>query len=148
MEKTVLIKNIENKIHIIRGVQVMLDSDLAEFYQVEVKRLNQQVKRNSERFPKEFMFQLTQEEYDSLRSQIATLEKGKGKYRKYLPYAFTEQGVSMLSAALHSKTAIKISIQIINAFVEMRKFISENKDILHRLKNIENKQLQYDTNLN
>ncbi|MEW6551096.1 MAG: ORF6N domain-containing protein, partial [Campylobacterota bacterium] len=124
---------ISNKIYTIRGLQVMLDRDLAELYQVEVKRLNEQVKRNIERFPQSFRFQLTQDEYEhlmskfdtssskeSLRSHFATLENGRGKHRKYLPYVFTEQGVSMLSAVLRSDIAIKVSIQIIEAFVNMR----------------------------
>ncbi|MGB5964632.1 MAG: ORF6N domain-containing protein [Sulfurimonadaceae bacterium] len=144
---------IENKIYTIRGLQVMLDSDLAELYGVELKRLNEQVKRNIERFPNSFRFQLTQEEYDSLgsqvvtlekkqnlRSQIATLKKEHGKHRKYLPYVFTEQGVSMLSAVLKSKTAIEMSIQIINSFVQMRKFISHNAGIFQRLDSLEQKQ--------
>ena len=129
--------NIKDKIHTIRGLQVMLDEDLAELYRVSTKVLNQAVKRNIERFPKRFMFRLTTSEYNSLRSQIVTLNMTKdplrfqngtlksprGKHRKYLPYVFTEQGVSMLSAVLRSKTAVKVSIQIIDAFVTMRKFI-------------------------
>jgi len=90
----VLSDKIQNRIHTIRGLQVMMDSDLAELYQVEVKVLNQAVKRNIERFPIEFMFPLTTEEYGSLRSQFVTLDKGRGKYRKYLPYIFSEQGVA------------------------------------------------------
>ena len=115
---------IQSHIYTIRNVQVMLDSDLAELYGVEVKRLNEQVKRNVERFPEEFSFQLTAEENGVLRSQIATLENRRGKHRKYLPYVFTEQGVAMLSAVLGSETAIRTSIQIINAFVAMRWFIA------------------------
>ena len=135
------LSNIKPLIYTIRGQQVMLDSDLAEIYEVETKFFNRAVKRNIERFPDTFRFQLTQEEYDSLRSQwvtpipddslrcqIGTLEKeGRGQHRKYLPYAFTEQGVSMLSAVLRSDTAIKVSIQIINAFVEKRQLALETK---------------------
>ncbi len=134
---------IKNKIHSIRGLQVMLDSDLAELYHVEVRRLNEQVKRNSSRFPAQFMFQLTESEFHSLRSQFA-ISKGKGKHRKYLPYVFTEQGVSMLSAVLRSKTAIEVSIQIINTFVAMRRFLSQNAGIFQRLDLVEKKQLEND----
>ncbi|QKJ23813.1 ORF6N domain-containing protein [Poseidonibacter lekithochrous] len=138
---------IKNKIFTIRGLSVMLDRDLAELYEVETKVFNQAVKRNSERFPENFRFQLTDEEYqnlrsqivtsssdDSLRSQIVTLEHGG---RRYLPYVFTEQGVSMLSAILKSKVAIEVSIKIINSFVNMRKVLSDNSYIFQRLENIE-----------
>jgi len=137
-------KGIHNLIHTIRGFQVMMDSDLADLYRVEVKVLNQAVKRNIERFPIEFMFPLTTEEYDSLRSQFVTLDKGRGKYRKYLPYAFTEQGVAMLAGVLKSETAVKISIQIMNAFVAMRRFIAANARIFQRLDTLEIKQLETD----
>ena len=133
----------------------MLDEDLAVLYDVEIKVLNQAVKRNIERFPEEFMFQLTGDEYDFLRSQIVTLENheiikpkniisndNRGKHRKYLPYVFTEQGVAMISGVLRSDTAIKISIQIMNAFVAMRKFISENGQIFDRLDRIEKRQIK------
>ena len=139
-------KDIKSMIHKIRGSEVILDGDLAELYEVEIRRLNEQVKRNIVRFPKKFMFQLTAEEYNPLRSQIATLEQERGKHRKYLPYAFTEQGVAMLSGVLKSETAIDVSIKIINAFVEMRKFISKNAGIFLRLDNIDRKHLEYDTN--
>jgi hypothetical protein len=150
-------QNLQDKIHTIRGLQVMLDSDLAELYQVETRVLNQAVNRNIERFPQSFRFQLTEDEYESLRSQIvtlnnddslrsqnATLENGRGKHRKYLPYVFTEQGVSMLSAVLRSDIAIKVSIQIIEAFVDMRKFISNNTLIFQRLDSLEQKQFRTD----
>ena len=133
--------DIQGRIFTIRNVQVMLDIDLAELYGVEVKRLNEQVKRNIERFPQEFSFQLTVEENNSLRSQFATSNKKGG--RRYLPYVFTEQGVAMLSGVLRSNTAVEISIQIINAFVAMRKFISANAQIFHRLEGIERKQIEY-----
>ncbi len=103
---------LQRLIYTIRGVQVMYDSDLAELYGVEIKRLNEQVKRNRERFPEEFMFQLTDEEVAFLRSQNATLETGRGRHRKYLPYVFTEQGVAMLSAILRSETALIIILTI------------------------------------
>ena len=134
---------IQRRIYTVRGFQVMVDSDLAELYRTEVKVLNQAVKRNLERFPAEFMFQLTTIEYDSLRSHFVTLDEGRGKYRKYLPYAFTEQGVAMLSAVLKSETAVKTSIQIINAFVTMRRFIAANAQVFHRLDSVEKKQVEH-----
>ncbi|MDO8454781.1 MAG: ORF6N domain-containing protein [Sulfurimonas sp.] len=136
-------QNIQNKIYTIRGLQVMIDEDLALLYQVEAKRLNEQVKRNIERFPLKFRFQLTQEEYENLRSQIATLEDGRGKHKKYLPYAFTEQGVSMLSAVLKSNAAIEVSIKIMDSFVNMRRFISQNASLFQRLNKLEATQLHY-----
>ncbi len=144
---------IENKIFSVRGVQVMLDSDLAELYNVSTGRLNEQVKRNIERFPYDFMFQLTQEEWDnlisksirsSLRSQNAIIENRQGKHRKYLPYVFTEQGVSGLSGVLKSETAAKLHVAIMRAFVEMRKFINDNMGLLQRMEFIEHKQLATD----
>ena len=132
----------------------MLDSDLSELYQVETRVLNQAVKRNIERFPKEFMFQLTKDEYEqikslkiseqgsSLTSQNVTLKSKRGKHRKYLPYAFTEHGVAMLSAVLKSEIAVKVSIQIIKAFVEMKKFLVQNAAIFQRLDRLELKQLE------
>ena len=114
------IEDIKKKIYTIRGKQVMLDSDIAKLYDVETKQLNQAVKRNQNRFPEQFCFQLTEEEYESLRSQFVTLKiQGRGQHRKYLPYVFTEQGVAMLSAVLHSSKAVEVSIKIINAFIEM-----------------------------
>ena len=138
---------IENKIFTIRGVQVMLDSDLAEMYQVEIRVINQAVKRNMERFPINFYFQLVSAEWDSLRSQFVTFEQGKGKHRKYLPYAFTEQGVAMLSAVLRSDVAVQVSVQIIQAFVIMRKTIGQLQGVIHRLEGIEMKQLHTDNKL-
>ena len=113
---------INSHIFTLRGKEVMIDEDLAELYQVELKRLNEQVKRNIERFPNDFMFQLTEEEYNSLRSQFATLEKKRGTHRKYFPYAFTEQGVYMLSAVLKSTVAIEVSIEIMRTFTKLREF--------------------------
>lgn len=113
---------IHHKIYTLRGKQIMLDFDLSELYQVEIRRLNEQVKRNSERFPHDFMFQLSQEEYESLRSQFAILEIGRGKHRKYLPYAFTENGVYMLSAVLKSSIAVEVSIEIMRTFTKLREF--------------------------
>lgn len=149
-------KEIRNRIYTVRGLQVMLDEDLAELYHVKTKRLNEQVTRNKERFPDGFMFQLDEEDYSLLksqfatsnekflRSQFATLEKGRGKHRKYLPYVFTEQGVAMLSGVLKSDVAINVSISIINAFVNMRRFIASNAQIFQRLDSVEKKQIEYD----
>ena len=132
-------------IYVVRNQQVMIDSDLAMLYQVETKRLNEAVKRNIARFPDEFRFQLTEEEVDSLRSQIATLNEndGRGKHRKYLPYVFTEQGIAMLSAVLRSDVAIQVSINIMKSFVEMRRFIANNNLLFERISSVELKQLQY-----
>ncbi len=162
-------ENIRSRIYTIRGVQVMLDSDLAELYGVEVKRLNEQVKRNMERFPKEFMFQLSKGEYELLRSQNVMLKTDNLKSqnatsngseilksqnatsswggRRTLPYAFTEQGVAMLSAVLRSETAVRMSVQIINAFVEMRRFLAANYEIFRRLDTLEIKQLETGTKI-
>jgi len=137
---------IKNKIHTIRGVQVMLDSDLAELYDVPVKRLNEQVRRNSERFPEHFMFQLSVNEYSSLRSHFATLNPNRGQHRKYIPFAFTESGVAMLSAVLKSKKAIEVSIKIITAFVEMRRFLVNNAKVFEKFHQIDQKFLEHDEN--
>jgi len=117
----------------------MLDSDLAKLYGVETKVFNQAVKRNIDRFPENFRFKLIDEEYQNLRSHNVTLKNARGKHRKYLPYVFTEQGVAMLSAVLKSKTAIQTSIYIINTFVQMRKFISNNALVFQRLDSLEQK---------
>lgn len=118
---------IMNKIYIIRGHKVMLDKDLAELYQVETKRLKEQVKRNIKRFPSHFMFELTDQENEALRSQFATLKKGE--HSKYLPYAFTEHGVLMLSNVLKSGTAIEVSIKIIDVFVKLRKALMDYTEL-------------------
>ena len=131
--------NVESLIRVIRGQQVMLDRDLAELYGVETKRLNEQVKRNIERFPEDFMFQLTPNEFDNLKSQIAT--SSWGGVRK-LPYAFTEQGVAMLSGVLKSSTAVEANIRIMRAFVSMRHFMVNNAAIFQRLETIEFNQLE------
>ncbi|MBA3025294.1 MAG: ORF6N domain-containing protein [Sulfurimonas sp.] len=135
--------NIENKIFTIRGMQVMLDRDLAKLYQVQTKVLNQAVSRNIERFPQEFMFQLTKDELENWKSQIVTSNQEIMGLRK-MPFAFTEQGVSMLSAVLRSETAIKTSIQIINSFVKMRGFLSQNADIFKRLELVEKRQISHE----
>jgi hypothetical protein len=146
MDKELIINDnlIKDKIHYIRGKQVILDRDIAKLYGIQTGRLNEQVKRNKERFPGDFCFQLYEVEYQSsLRSQIATLEKGRGKHRKYLPYVFTEQGVAMLSSVLKSKKAIEVNIKIMRAFISMRKFLIQNHDVFNRLDNVERKQIEY-----
>lgn len=122
--------NIESLIYIIREEQVMLDSDLARLYGVETKVLNQAVKRNIQRFPVDFMFQLTKEE--CLRSQIVTLNESRGKHLKYMPYAFTENGVAMLSSVLRSERAIEVNIRIMRAFTLMRNFIKKHGSLFQR----------------
>ena len=134
---------IKNLIYTIRGKQVMLDSSLASLYQVETKNLNKAVKRNIDRFPASFCFQLTEEEVENLRFQIGTSSLSYGG-RRYLPYVFTEQGVAMASAILRSDIAVKVSVEIMEAFVEMRKMLISNASLFHRLDNIELKQLQAD----
>lgn len=136
-------EEIQNQIYTFRGVQVMIDRDLAELYQVETRVLNQAVKRNIDRFPETFMFQLSEKEFFRWRSQFVISNADKLGLRRP-PYAFTEQGVAMLSAVLRSDTAAKISIAIINTFIEMRKFISANSNIFQRLDKIELKQLEAD----
>ncbi len=134
-------KDIKSLIYVVRGQQVMLDSDLAMLYQVETKVFNQAVSRNIERFPENFRFQLTKEEFDSLRSQIAT-SNGRGG-RRYRPYMFTEQGIAMLSGVLKSEVAVQVSIRIMNTFVEMRHFIANNALLFEKVSHIELKQLEY-----
>jgi len=132
---------IEKKIYLIRGTNVMLDKDLAELYGVETRVLIQAVKRNIERFPEDFMFQLTKEEFENLRSQIVTSSWGG---RRYLPYAFTEQGVAMLSSVLNSKRAIQVNIAIMRVFVNIRRLVSANRIILTKLNQLENKVQSHD----
>jgi len=168
MAENAIMKNddIQSRIYTIRNVQVMLDSDLAKFYGVETRVLNQAVKRNSERFPQEFSFQLTADENNLLRSQIVTLENGsnlriqidtskneqnlKSQFvisswggKRTAPYVFTEQGVAMLSGVLKSAKAVQISIQVINAFVAMRRFIAANAEVFQRLGAVERKQIEH-----
>ncbi len=134
--------SIKRKIYTIRGVQVMLDKDLAELYEVKAIRLREQVKRNGKRFPPDFMFQLTASEVEFLVSQNAI--PSKKHLGGYLPYAFIEQGVANLSSVLTNDKAIEVNVQIMRAFVAMRKFISSNAQIFHRLDVVEKKQLEYD----
>jgi hypothetical protein len=132
-------QRIEKSIFLIRGQKVMLDNDLAELYQVPTKVLNQAVRRNEDRFPADFMFQLTHEEFTVLRSQIVTLESGRGRHRKYLPHAFTEQGVAMLSSVLRSKRAIRVNIEIMRAFVRLRQLLASNNQLARRVAALEKK---------
>ena len=153
MESEITTKGIESRILTIRNQQVMIDRDIAELYGVETRRLNEQVKRNSERFPKEFCFQLTKEETESIspKSQIATLNVSgnlRGSNIKKMPFAFTEQGVAMLSTVLKSDTAVSMSIQIMKAFVAMRKFMLINAQVFQRLDNIEKHQISTDSKIN
>ena len=147
MNEIIMIENIQNRIFTIRGKQVMIDRDLALLYQVETKVLNQAVKRNLDRFPNDFMFQLSKVEFSNWRSQFVTSNSDKMGLRRP-PYVFTEAGVSMLASILKSKKAIKISVNIIRAFVQMRKFITNNANIFQRINNIEQKQLISDIKLN
>lgn len=139
-------ENIKNLIYTIRGKQVMLDSDVAMLYHYSTKRINETVRRNIERFPGNFCFQLTKSETENLRSQFATSSLKKENYggRRTLPYVFTEQGIAMLSGLLKNEIAIKVSINIMNAFVEMRKFILNNAQVFKRLTNVEYKLLEHD----
>jgi len=131
-----VIEEIEDKIFIVRGQRVMLDSDLAEVYQVATKVLNQSVKRNVHRFPQDFMFQLTEAEADALRSQIVTSNAKRGG-RRYLPYVFTEHGAVMLASVLNSPTAVEASIVVVRAFVKMRAMLALHQDLADRVEELE-----------
>jgi hypothetical protein len=137
-------ERIEKAILLIRGHKVMLDSDLAALYSVSTKRLNEQVRRNLARFPDDFMFQLTADEWEALRSQFATLKTGRGQHRKYLPYAFTEQGVAMLSSVLNSERAIEVNIAIMRAFVRLRQILATHKELARKLDELEKKLGEHD----
>ncbi|MBL1279058.1 MAG: ORF6N domain-containing protein [Fluviicola sp.] len=136
---------IMSKIYMIRGQKIMLDRDLSELYQVETKQLKRQVRRNITRFPADFMFKLTKEEYEFLRSQFGTLNRGE--HSKYAPMVFTEQGVSMLSSVLNSQTAINLNIQIIRTFTKMREMILTSKDLLLKMEQIEKRSDQQDESI-
>ena len=133
---------IQNLIYVIRGQRVMLDSDLAQLYGVLTKNLNKAVKRNIERFPQDFMFQLTKEEYQNLRFQNGTSKSTHGG-RRFMPYAFTEQGVAMLSSVLESKQAIAVNIQIMRTFVQVKQYALEHKDLTKRFAELEQYFIQY-----
>ena len=139
------ISALENKIFLFRGEKVMLDMDLAKLYGVETKVLNQAVKRNIERFPKDFMFQLTKEEAEFSRSQIVTLKQGKNI--KYYPYVFTEQGVAMLSSVLRSKRAIQVNVAIMRTFVKLRKILSSHKELEFKLSQFDRKVEKQDKDI-
>ena len=130
-------ERIENRILLLRGCKVILDSDLADLYEVEVKQLKRQVRRNTDRFPGDFMFELSQQEYESLRRHFGTLKRGE--HSKYLPYAFTEQGVAMLSSVLRSKRAAQVNIEIMRTFVRLRVMIASHKDLQRKLEALEKK---------
>lgn len=134
-----------NKIYLIRGQRTMLDFDLAELYQVETKQLKRQVRRNIERFPPDFMFELTLEEYNSLRSQFGTLNRGA--HSKYLPMVFTEQGVAMLSSVLSSQAAIKVNIQIMRIFTKIRQMLMDNTELRLEIEKIKSKIDNQDKNI-
>ena len=138
------VETIEQKILLIRGQKVILAMDLAELYEVETFNLNKAVKRNSDRFPKDFMFQLTKEETYSLKFQIGMSKKSSRGGRRYLPYAFTEQGVAMLSGVLNSKRAIQVNISIIRAFVRLRELFAANKEFAGKLAELERKVGSHD----
>ena len=143
------IQSISLAITALRGQRVILDSDLAALYGVETKRFNEQIKRNGARFPVDFMFQLTPEEFDSLRSQFATLKTGRGQHRKYLPYAFTEHGAIMAAMVLASPRAVQVSVYVVRAFVRLRQAASLHEDLAKRLAELEMKtesiELSHDT---
>ncbi|MRX39307.1 ORF6N domain-containing protein [Flavobacterium sp. LC2016-23] len=140
-------ENISDKIYFIRNQKVMLDSDLAMLYGVETKRLNEQVKRNLLRFPSDFMFQLTENEYNSSRSQIATLKNGRGSNLKYLPFAFTEHGILMLSSVLKSDKAIQTNIQIMRIFTKVRQMLLDTTEIKVDILQIQKKLENHDKNI-
>lgn len=133
-------EHIQARIFLIRGHKVMLSPHLAELYGVEPRQLVQAVKRNIERFPTDFMFQLADEEFQSLRSQFVILEKGRGKYPKYRPYAFTELGVAMLSSVLNSKRAVQVNILIMRAFVKLREILATHKELAWAVEDLKRKQ--------
>jgi phage regulator Rha-like protein len=126
-------------ITVLRGQRVILDADLAELYGVETKRLNEQVKRNLERFPADFMFQLNAQELASLRSQIATLKTGRGQHRKYAPFAFTEHGAIMAATVLNSPRAVQVSLYVVRAFVRLREAALQHKDLAQQLAELQDK---------
>lgn len=141
--RSLLKKEVAPLIHLIRGKRVILDSSLAELYGVPTKQLNRAVKRNEDRFPEDFMFQLTDEELTALRCQTGTSKEGRGG-RRYFPYAFTEQGVAMLSSVLQSKEAVIINVQIVRAFVAMREVISTHVELARKLEQLEYRLGQHD----
>ena len=141
--------DIKDLIYEVRDKQVMLDSDVAYLFGYEVKQLNRQVTRNKDRFPKNYCFRITKEEYDSLRCQNGAIKNARGEHRKYLPYVFTEYGITMLAGLLKSKVAVEASIRIVNQFIEMKKLLKKNNDslsLIYDIYNIKNKLLDHDKN--
>jgi hypothetical protein len=132
------VESIENKIYVVRGQRVMLDAELAEVYGVSTKRLNEQVKRKLDRFPEDFMFRLTPEEAEFLRSQFATSKTGRGG-RRYAPYVFTEHGAVMVANVLNSPAAVQASIQVVRAFIRLREVLASHKDLARKLRDLEKK---------
>ena len=145
MDELLSVEKIENRIHAIRGQKVILDYDLAELYRVETKHLKRQVNRNIDRFPGDFLIKMNKSEYNLLRYQLGTLKQGK--HAKYLPYAFTEQGVAMLSSVLKSPYAIEINILIMRAFVKLRKVLAINKDLSCLFKELKQKVDKHDVEI-
>ena len=142
-KETSLLKPVENRILVLRGQKIILDRDLADLYEVPVKRLNQQVKRNAERFPADFMFQLTPGEYEVLRSQIATSKPGRGG-RRYPPYAFTEHGTIMAATVLNSQRAIEMSVFVVRAFVRLRELLATNRELAEKVTELDRRLKTHD----
>jgi hypothetical protein len=140
-------EGVERSILILRGQRVILDSDLAALYDVPVKRLNEQVKRNIDRFPDDFAFTLTEDEHEALRSQFATLKGGRGEHRKYLPRAFTEHGALMAASVLSSPKAVEMSILVVRAFVRLRQILAANRQLAVKLNELERKVAAHDKNI-
>lgn len=140
----VSLERIAQCILVLRGHRVLLDADLAALYGVSTKRLNEQVRRNRERFPEDFMFQLAQDEYEALRSQFATLKPGRGQHRKYLPYVFTEHGAIMAASVLNTSRAVEMSIYVVRTFVRLREMLASNKELAKKLDEVERKLATHD----
>ena len=139
---------IQQKIFEIRGQKIMLDFDLANLYEVDTKVFNQAIKRNLDSFPGDFMFQMTKDEWDSLRSQIVTLKNGRGQHKKYLPYAFTEHGVTMLASVLKSPKARKMNIEIVRAFIALRKWAVNHRELISQIAELRQRLGEHDVQLN
>ncbi|MCP4459511.1 MAG: ORF6N domain-containing protein [Cytophagales bacterium] len=139
MNKVIKMENVASQVLFVRGEKVLLDFHLAEMYEVETRVLKQQIRRNIDRFPEDFMFELTQKEWKSLRSQIVILNAGRGQHSKYLPFAFTEQGIAMLSSVLRSKKAVEVNIAIMRTFVQLRKMMDTNKELAAEIEKLETK---------
>jgi hypothetical protein len=138
------VERVQQQILVLRGQRVLLDFHLATLYAVEVRALLQAVRRNAERFPADFMFRLTREEWAALRSQIVILDGGRGRHRKYLPVAFTEQGIAMLSSVLRSPRAVLVNVGIMRAFVRLRRLIESDAQLARKLRSLERRMLEHD----